>query len=46
MLEILEVSSHATVHTTTTWYVPTGGIKMKNGKKGVQGGFKKLEHPI
>jgi len=37
MLEILEFSSHATVHTTTTWYVPTGGIKMKNEKKECRG---------
>jgi hypothetical protein len=37
MLEIHEFSSHATVHTTTTQYIPTGSTKMKNG---VQGGFK------
>ncbi len=45
MLEIHEFSSHATVHTTATQYIPTGGIKMKNEKKGVQGGFKNWSIP-
>ncbi len=37
MLQIHDFSSHATVHTTTTQYIPTGGMKMKNEKEQCRG---------